>query len=82
MRVPLIDNFRFDKAWDPEKVTPSEDKGIIGFRVQLDSTDLTPVPPKPFELVQNHIGTAPSSPESEDEFLAAWPSTSPSVPSY
>ena len=75
LRIPLIDNFRFDAAWDPEKVAPPEGKEAIGFKIQLDSTDLTPVLPTP-------IGVAPLSTESEDEFMTSWQSRSPSTPSY
>ena len=61
---------------------PTEGKESRGFKVQLDSTDLTPVLPKPFENVTHHIDTAPLSTESEDEFMTSWQSPSPSTPSY
>ena len=82
LKIPLIDNYRFEASWDPEKAAPPEDKAIVGFQIPLDSTDLTPVPAKPFESLSRHVNTAPPSPESEDEFLASWPSSSPSGPSY
>ena len=82
LKAPFIDQYRFEAQWDPEKAGPREGKEIVGFEISLNSTEITPVPVKPFELVSHHIDTTPLSPGSEDEFPVSWPSSSTSEPSF